>query len=125
MAECVMGHDVFISYSSRDKSVADAVCAGLERAGVRCWIAPRDIEPGAEWSAAIIDAISASRVMIVIFSADANESVQVRREVERAVSKGLTIVPLRLEDVPLSKSLEYFMSTPHWLDAMTPPLEAH
>src|SRR5713101_8280389 len=48
-----MAHDVFISYSSKDKPVADAVCAGLEGRGIRCWAAPRDILPGSDWGAAI------------------------------------------------------------------------
>lgn len=36
-----MAHDVFISYSSKDKTAADATCAVLEGCGVRCWMAPR------------------------------------------------------------------------------------
>ncbi|HXQ15450.1 MAG TPA: toll/interleukin-1 receptor domain-containing protein [Caulobacteraceae bacterium] len=43
------GHDVFISYSSKDKTTADAICALLERDGAKCWIAPRDILPGEAW----------------------------------------------------------------------------
>jgi len=120
-----VSHDVFISYSSKDKLTADAVCATLESRGIRCWIAPRDILPGMDWGEAIIDAINTTRVMILIFSSNANESRQIKREVERAVSKGLPVIPLRIEDVPLSKSLEYFISSPHWLDAMTPPVEKH
>jgi TIR domain len=122
---CVVAHDVFLSYSTKDKPTADAVCATLERRGIRCWVAPRDILPGMDWGEAIIDAIEQSRVMILVFSRNANASPQIKREVERAVSKGLTVVPLRIEDVPMSKSLEYFVSTPHWLDALTPPLERH
>ena len=120
-----MPHDVFISYSSHDKPAADATCAALEASGIRCWIAPRDITPGAEWGEAIIDAISRCRVMILIFSANANNSPQIRREVERVVSKGIPIIPLRIEDVPPARSLEYFIGTVHWLDALTPPLEFH
>lgn len=120
-----MAFDLFISYSSEDKTIADAVCAGLEQANIRCWLAPRDIMPGKSWSEAIIDAISETQLMIIIFSAKANASPQVMREVERAVSKGLAIIPFRVEDVMPSKSMEYFLSTPHWLDAMSPPLEGH
>ena len=120
-----MAHDVFISYSSKDKPTADAVCARLEANGLRCWIAPRDILPGADWSESIIDAINGSRAVVLIYSSNANDSPQIRREVERAVAKRIAVVPLRIEDVPMSKSLEYFISTPHWLDAMTPPLERH
>src|SRR3954453_22374510 len=121
----LMAHDVFISYSSKDKPTADAVCATLEGRGIRCWIAPRDILPGMDWGESIIDAIEQSRVMILIFSGHANESPQIKREVERAVNKNVTVVPFRIENVPMSKSLEYFVSTPHWLDAMSPPFEHH
>ena len=121
----LVAHDVFISYSSKDKAVADATCARLEQAGVRCWIAPRDITPGIEYGEALINAIRASKVMVVIFSDSAQQSPQVRREVERAVSHGVIIVPLRIEDVLPRGSMEFFLSTPHWLDALTPPLEAH
>lgn len=118
-------YDVFISYSHEDKPIADAICASLEANGVRCWIAPRDILPGKEWGEAIIEGINHCRAMILVFSSNSNQSNQVKREVERAVSKGAIILPFRIEDVPMSKSMEYFLSTPHWLDAMTPPMEKH
>jgi len=120
-----MAYDVFISYSHVDKAAADAACATLERAGIRCWIAPRDITPGDEWSAAIIKAIDQCRAIVLIFSQSANSSRQIRREVERAVTVGIPLVPMRIEDVVPTESLAYFMSTVHWLDAMTPPFENH
>ncbi|HEY0550689.1 MAG TPA: TIR domain-containing protein [Verrucomicrobiae bacterium] len=120
-----MAHDVFVSYSSKDKPIADAVCAMLESQGVRCWVAPRDILPGMEWGAAIVEAIRGARLMVLIFSTNANSSQQITREVERAVHKGIPVIPLRIEDVAPTASLEYFLSAPHWLDAFTPPLEGH
>ena len=120
-----MAHDVFISYSSKDKTAADATCAVLESRGIRCWMAPRDIVPGADWGESIIDAIHGSRAFVLVFSANANQSVQIKREVERAINKGTPIIPLRIENVVPVKSLEYFLSTPHWLDAFSPPLERH
>jgi TIR domain len=120
-----MGYDVFISHSSQDKPVADAVCATLEANRIRCWIAPRDIMPGREWSEAILDGIHACRVMVIIFSSHANASQQVKREVERAVNKGVAIVPFRIEEVYPSGTMEYFMSATHWLDALTAPMERH
>ncbi len=120
-----MAHDVFVSYSTRDKPTADAVVARLEAARLRCWVAPRDIVPGMEWGEGIIDGINRSRVMVLVFSSSANASPQIRREVERAVNKGLPIIPFRIEDILPSRSLEYFLSSPHWLDALTPPVDAH
>jgi hypothetical protein len=118
-----MAHDVFISHSSKDKVIADAVCATFEANGIRCWVAPRDVPPGANWGAAIVDAIEASRLMVLVFSGNANASGQIAREVERAASCGVTIVPIRIENVMPARSLEFFLSNIHWLDALTPPLE--
>jgi len=117
--------DVFISYSHVDKATADATCATLEQAGIRCWIAPRDIMPGDEWGAAIVKAIDQCRAMVLIFSASANSSKQIRREVERAIHAGATIIPVRIENVAPTEAMAYFMSTVHWLDALTAPLDDH
>ncbi len=73
----------------------------------------------------LIESLNQSRLMVLVFSANSNESPQVIREVERAVNKGIPIIPFRIEDVIPSKSMEYFVSSSHWLDAMTPPLEKH
>jgi hypothetical protein len=118
-------HDVFITYSHKDKPVADAVCAALENKGIRCWIAPRDVLPGEDFPDAIIGAIDNSRIMVLIFSSSSNTSPHVIRELTKSVSKGLIIIPFRIEDAPLSKSMEYLIGLPHWLDAITPPLEKH
>jgi hypothetical protein len=62
-----MPDDVFISHCSEDRKIADAVCAPLEASKIRCWIAPRDVPPGANWASAIIDAIEETRIMVVVF----------------------------------------------------------
>lgn len=118
-------HQVFICYSHHDVGYARSTCHALERTGIRCWMAPRDISPSKDWAEEIIDAISSAAIMVLVLSSSSNDSQQVRREVERAVSKSVPVLPLRVEDVLLSKSLEYFISTQQWLDAFTPPFEAH
>jgi hypothetical protein len=120
-----MDGNVFISYSQPDRECAFEMVGQLEARGIRCWIAPRDITPAADWAAEIIDAISSARAMILVLSASSNDSPQVRREVERAVHKQLVILPFRIEDVRPSKSLEFFLSTQHWMDAFPPPREPY
>jgi hypothetical protein len=120
-----MAHDVFVSFSSKDKPVADAVVAGLENRGIRCWVAPRDITPGISWGDAIINAIEGSRFMVIILSENSNRSKQVVREVERAVANNVIIIPFRIDNMDPTGAMAYFLSTEHWLDAITPPLERH
>ena len=112
--------DVFISHSSNDKHIADAVCATLEARNIGCWVAHRDIAGGERWTASIIDALSKSKVMVLILSNESIASPHVHRELERAVEKNIPIIPLRIEDVSLSKEYEYLLSTTQWLDAFGP-----
>lgn len=116
---------VFVSYSHPDRECAMQLTAQLEAQGIAVWIAPRDISPAADWAEEIIEAISAARVMILVFSSHCNTSPQVRREVERAIHRGVPVLPFRIEDVLPSRSLEYFLSTQHWLDAFPPPRQPY
>jgi hypothetical protein len=120
-----MAYDVFVSHSSVDKAVANATVAVLERRGLRCWVAPRDIVAGADWGTSIINAIHTSRAMVIIFSTNSNASEHVKREVERAIARKIPVIPLRIENIMPSGAMEFFLSTPHWMDALTPPMEQH
>jgi hypothetical protein len=114
--------DVFISYSSLNKNVADAVVSSFEQNGIRCWYAPRDIMPGQEWVTAIHEAINASKLFVLIYTDSSNESRQVANEVALAFNSGKTLIPFRLSDTEMSTELEYYLTRVHWLDAVNPPL---
>ena len=91
-----MKRTVFISHSSKDKAIGDEVCRFLEAHGVSCRIAPRDVTPGKNYGAAIVDAIDECAVFVLILSDDSNKSGQVVREVERAASTDSIIIPFRV-----------------------------
>ena len=114
--------DVFISYSSLNKNVADAVVSDFEQHGIRCWYAPRDIMPGQEWVTAIHDAINSCKLFILIYTDSSNESRQVANEVALAFNSGKTLIPFRLSETEMSTELEYYLTRVHWLDAVKPPL---
>ena len=120
-----MPRDVFISHSAQDKKVSETICAALEQSGIRCWIAPRDVRPGKSFPGEITRAIQHSKMMLLIFSRHSNSSEQVLREVQLAVDSHLPIVRLRIEDIPLSDDLRYYLSTPHWIDALSHPVSKH
>jgi hypothetical protein len=120
-----MPRDVFISHSAQDKKVAETICGALEQSGIQCWVAPRDVRPGKSFPGEITRAIQQSKVMLMIFSRHSNSSEQVLREVQLAVDCRVPIVRLRIEDIPLSDDLRYYLSAPHWLDALSHPLSKH
>ncbi len=115
--------DVFISHSAKDREVAQEICAVLEADGLSCWIAPRDVTPGKNFGEEILDAIEGTRATVLVLSEHSNASVHVRHEVERAVSKGRTVFPVRIQEVAPARALELFISSAQWIDAWTPPLE--
>ena len=122
-----MPHDVFISYrdTANDKAAADRVCRHLEAEGFSCWIAPRDVPVGDDFGAAIVNAIRACRVLVLIFSAEANASPQLVRELKLADDAKKTVLPIRIENVRPSGSLAYFLGAAHWLDAFGGVQEEH
>jgi len=118
-----MAHDVFISHSSKDKPLADAICAKLEEDNIRCWIAPRDVGPGQDWPTAIVEAIKSSKIMVLVFSKYSNKSKQVKKELSVAVNSESIIIPFKIDKTPLEGPMELFLTDTHWLDAMNPPTE--
>jgi hypothetical protein len=118
-------YSAFISYASADQAKADEICATLEARGFRCWIAWRDARGGHDYGVDIIEAIRNSRCCVLVLSEAANRSQFVRREVERAVSYGKPVYPVRVEEVLPSPGLELFIAGTHWIDAWQGALAAH
>src|ERR1700675_5077739 len=103
-------HHVFVSYASQDTAVANAMVEALEKQGIRGWIAPRDVTPGALYADGIIRAINDSKVLVLVLSVSSIASKHVGKEVERASSKGRPIITLKVDSAPLTAALEYFLS---------------
>lgn len=110
-------YDVFISYASKDAAVAAALVEALERHGIACWIAPRDVEAGALYADAIVRAIGGATAFVLVLSGSAIASSHVGKEVERASSKKRPIFALRIDAAPLTPALEYFLSESQWVEA--------
>jgi TolB-like protein/Tfp pilus assembly protein PilF len=112
---------VFISHSTKDKSVANAICHRLESEGIKCWIAPRDIQPGSNWTEAIMRGIEACRAVVLVFSTNSNKSEHVHREIAKAFALKLAVIPFRTDAVVPDPNLGYFLETVQWLEAADPP----
>lgn len=108
---------VFISYSSANKGIADATCHILEKCGIPCWIAPRNIIPGKTWAGNIVQAIRDCSLMVLIYSEDSNSSSQVANEVDKAFSHGKIIIPFMVDSTPMNDDFDYYLSRKHWLVA--------
>jgi TolB-like protein/Flp pilus assembly protein TadD len=107
---------IFVSYASQDVELADALVRTLEEQGFRCWIAPRDVDPGTRYADAIIDGINTSNAFVLILSESAVASGHVGKELERASSKRKPILALRVDKTPLNHTFEYFLSESQWIE---------
>lgn len=115
--------DIFISHSSRNRLIADALKHNLESTGIKCWKAPDNILPGQIWEEAIISAIKDCRVVLLVWSTISQESEQVQRELSVAVKSGKVVIPYRIEDVRPEGLFEYYLTNTHWLDAYSKDIE--
>lgn len=104
-----------VSHSSRDSQAAQKVCDLLEAGGLRCWIAPRDLRPGERWSDGIVRGIESASAVVLIVSRHINDSPHVLAEITQAVNLGRPIFPLVIDEVRLSRSLDYYLRPLHWL----------
>jgi hypothetical protein len=119
-----MSNRVFISHSSKDFEVANRVCDFLERQGIVCWIAPRDIPPGApEWEEELTSALESCRAVVVLLSEAASNSDHVNREVKFAIRRSKPLFPLRIEPLELRGALAYYLDDSQHVDAVPAGLE--
>jgi TIR domain len=118
-----MAHDVFISHAYKDKGIADAICGKLESANVRCWIAPRNISAGEDWTKAIRHAISSTRVVILVFSENSNAAPHMGREIANAFYAGRIIIPFRLGNAHPRRDFLFYLGNARWFESVDPPAE--
>lgn len=112
-----MNHDVFISYSSRNKATALAICHVLEEHRIRCWMAPRDIPVGADYGDVIDEAIVACRLFVLVFSEPASLSQWVKGELNLAFTEKKIILPYRIDAAPLKGAMRLILNQMHWVEA--------
>jgi hypothetical protein len=109
-------HDVFISFSSLDAAEAVLLCERLEREGIFCWISIRDVRPGENYQAAIVNAIRAAKIMVLAFSANANASPEVSKELSLASAFKIAVIPVRMTDAVPQGAFLYELTTRQWID---------
>jgi len=121
-------HQVFISYANEkgdekgaDRQIADMICSALESENIRCWIDHRDIVPGEKWVKAMFNAVEQSKIMVLVFSENANRSQWVEDEITYALDEKIRIIPFRVEHVTPRGALRVLRVRSQWIDAQQPP----
>lgn len=103
-----MGY-AFISYSSKQQKEADALRHLLRANNISTWMAPYDIPDGAEYADVISEAIQNAACFVLLLTQDAQNSIYIDKEVERALHYGKTIAPIQLDDAILNDSFSFYL----------------
>ncbi len=111
-----MSAPIFISYSSKDQDIAETIYRALEARGQDCWIACRDVRPGENYQEAIVRALRVAKVMLLVFTSNANNSDEIKKELVLAGRHRVTVVPVRVEDVVPNDAFTYELATRQWID---------
>lgn len=106
-----MENYVFISYSTKNQLEADALRQLLIDNGISTWMAPGDIPAGSKYAQVISKAVKNRACFILLLSENAQNSVWVAKETERAVNYRKPIIPVQIEDVRLNEEFEMYIST--------------
>lgn len=102
--------EIFISYSTVDTVQAETVRNVLEKNGLSCWMAPRDIPGGSNYTKEIPSAIRNCRIFLLILSKNAQNSHWVLKELDSAVNCAKVILPFMLEDCTLNDEFNFLLT---------------
>ncbi len=116
---------IFVSHAEPDRRRAMSLVAELEKAGFRCWIAPRDIPKGADFRESILGAIDACAAFMLVFSSHANTSKWVDRELAEADEQEKPVFWIRLEDLQPKRSIWLVLRHIQFLDAFHDAFSAY
>lgn len=105
---------VFISFANSDKKIAELIYNRLKIKSIDSWISSKDIPPGGDYQACIVEAIAESQLIVLVFSSDANKSTEIAKELSLASKK--IVIPVRIEDVVPQGSLMYQLSNRQFVD---------
>lgn len=113
-----MKHDVFISYSRKDKHIVDEICELLNENQISFWRDVREIEPGGKFMGEIVDAIKGCKITLFVSSANSNQSPYTAKEVVLAFNEGKHIIPYKIDHSSFSKNLEFLFSDINFTEAI-------
>ena len=111
------GHDIFISYSTRNSEEANKICYVLEQNNLKCWIAPRNIASGKNYITMIGEAIRSAKIVVLVFSKYSQESKYVNNEINMAYSHNKRILSVNIDDTMPKEEMEYYLKVTQWLTA--------
>ncbi|HKL93694.1 MAG TPA: toll/interleukin-1 receptor domain-containing protein [Clostridia bacterium] len=118
-----MNKEIFISHSSKDKDRVDEILKVIEDAGIKCWIAPRDVLGGMAYAEEIVDGIKACRIVLLVVSASIVKSEHILNEVELAINNSKIILPFKIDPIEYTDSYKYYLNRKHRIEALPDPQE--
>jgi dipeptidyl aminopeptidase/acylaminoacyl peptidase len=99
MTTQIDNHDVFLSYSSKDRQPAARIAQGLKKHGLSVWW-DRELLPGEEFLDSLENFLQSSKCVVVLWSSTSVKSRYVRNESEYGANND-KLVPVLIEKVEI------------------------
>lgn len=112
---------VFISYSSKQSELAQKICRYLEDADIPCWIAPRNIAAGSDYTSDLPNAITQCRYFLLVMTEDAQRSGWVCKELVDAQNKNKKIIPFIAQVFTMEEKFNFLLQGNHWVNGSDDP----
>lgn len=107
---------IFVSYDKAEKKQAKTLVSKLESNGIKCWIAPRDVQ-SLDSKEEIEQAIQESDIFLLLLSETSEQSIEVSKQLEKAQEVGLHVIPFKTSKLPKTLSMSYMLNSLEWVDA--------
>lgn len=118
-------HDIFISYSRKDKEIVKVLCDALHENNISFWLDRNDIPLAAEFPAEIVNAIEHAKIVVLVASKNSKESDFVVREIKYALDKGKTVLPFKVDDEAYNDNLKLYLDIYNFFPAFPPPISIY
>ncbi len=115
-----MSHHIFLSYRRTDQPLARALVAAMESEGLDVWW-DQEIEGGEDWREAIVNGLSASNALVILFSEECNASKQLKKELAIADTLDKEVIPVLIEETKPKGHYLYELAARNWLQITPDP----
>ena len=111
-----MAGEIFISYRRADMAWAKLLHDQLKAEGVEAWY-DTQIGAGQDWRVTTANALQASQIFVLLFTASAALSKDIAKELAAAALENKLIIPVRLENIAPQGAFLYELASRNWINA--------
>lgn len=105
---------VYVSYCHKDKSIVQQICRNLTEKGIQLFVDHKQLS-GGDYAQELTKQIESAEAILFFYSENTENSTWVKHEIEFALSKRKSIVPVLLSESEESSWLRFNLGSFNWI----------